>query len=135
MKRIEPRSNWPQDAIYIQLNKKHPMFYAYADEERERIFLSKGWEKDEDIDAYVFHEYRHILHKREGLFKDYYARLKDVKHRIKLDPNGWLSFALSAETDCDKYALEKTGVNLGEYPVYAVAHYSLAMSLIKKLKK
>ena len=126
MKRIEPRSHWPQDVTYLEMKNKHPMFYAYVDEKRERIFLSKGWQED---------EYRHIMHKRSNLFKDYYARLRDVRRRICEDPHGWLSFALLAEGDCDKYALEKTGVNLGTYPVYAVAHYSLAKSLIKKLKK
>ncbi len=129
--RIIPLAHWPQDVKYLQIKKADNRYYAFADEKRERIYIPKDWKTNPDIDGYIFHEYRHILHKREGIFLEYYARYKDVRDSIIASPDTWLEYALKAEKDCDLYALEKTGIDLGEYPKEGIAHWSFIKKCLK----
>jgi hypothetical protein len=134
--RIIPRDSWPQDVTYIQMKAPDSRgYYAWADEKRERVYLPKNWQTDENIDAFVWHEYQHIFHCRNNLFKEYYAPFHTVKESILADPQRWIWYALEVEGDCDREALERTAIDLGEYPVWGVAHYAFASKALKRAKK
>ncbi len=128
MKRITPKSNWPQDVTYLQLPKEDNRFFAWVDFKRERIYLSPKWETCSDIDLYVWHEYRHILHYRHGLFENYYKGLKKIKSLIVNNPGGWIKYALEAEMDCDAYAEQVTGKSFANtYPMRGVWFFDFAV--------
>lgn len=137
---LAPKPGWATDVKIKAISPHSPMYivvdgYVHTGKSfNNTIYMCPFIYEMEDADEVFWHEYRHVMHQREGLFSFYYtSKFRDVKEFIQTKPIEWINKCLEVENDCDEYAAFKTGKPIAEpYPADGVWLYDYAIKQLKK---
>lgn len=138
--KLEFKPGWATD-VKLKPITKHDSSYGVLDgyvlpghRFNNTVYMCPAIFNTDHAEHVFWHEYRHVLHQREGLFSFYYnLKWNDVKDTVKQDPVRWLDMCLEAENDCDAYAEKKTGKPVEDvYPASGVWLYNHAIKCMKK---
>jgi len=138
--KLDIKPHWAQDVILKPITKHSPAYGlldGYVNPGKKfnnTIYMCPKIYNTAEADNIFWHEYRHVLHQREGMFSFYYnLTWLQVKDIVKENPVRWIDRCLEVENDCDDYATLKTGMPFEDgYPPSGVWLYSYAISCMKK---